>query len=87
VVQKNKKIVFYAFFGHLGPLNGPKKIHKGPQVGGMYGPMSKLKNKPLTKALGPFFQDKWSKSTRKTICEIFEKQPLPPSLGIPDISR
>jgi hypothetical protein len=35
-------------------LNGPKKVIKGPQVGGTYDPMSKLKNKPLTKLLGPF---------------------------------
>jgi hypothetical protein len=26
--------------------NGHKKVHKGPQVGRMYGPMSKIKNKP-----------------------------------------
>jgi hypothetical protein len=46
------------FFLHFGaiwaPLNGPKKVPKNPQVGGGYGPMSKLKNKPLAKLLGPF---------------------------------
>jgi hypothetical protein len=31
----------------------------------MYGPMYKLKNKPLTKSLGPFFYEKWYKITRK----------------------
>jgi hypothetical protein len=31
----------------------------------MYGPMSKLKNKQLTKLLGPLFKAKWSKTTRK----------------------
>jgi hypothetical protein len=33
---------------------GPKKVLKGSQVGGTYGPMSKLKNKPLSELLGPF---------------------------------
>jgi hypothetical protein len=31
----------------------------------MYGPMSKFKDKPLTKSSGPFFQVKWSKVIRK----------------------
>jgi hypothetical protein len=31
----------------------------------MYGQTSKLKNKPLTKSLGPLFQQKLSKTTRK----------------------
>jgi hypothetical protein len=34
--------------------NQPKKIPKGLQVGKMYGAMSKLKKKPLTRALGAF---------------------------------
>jgi hypothetical protein len=45
--------------------NGRKKVLKGPQVGGIYDPMSKHKNKPLTKSLGPFLRDKWSNTTRK----------------------
>jgi hypothetical protein len=32
----------------------PKQIYKGPQSGKMYGPMSELKNKPLTKSSGAF---------------------------------
>jgi hypothetical protein len=51
-----RKQVCYAVFHHFGaPPNGPEKIDKGPQVGRMYGLMSELKNKPLTKYLGPFF--------------------------------
>jgi hypothetical protein len=60
---------FIPLFYHFGAIweapNGPKKVLKGPQVGGMYDPMSKLKNKPLTKSIGPFLQEKWSKTTRK----------------------
>jgi hypothetical protein len=56
----------FSFFGAIwAPPNQPKKVPKGLQVGGMYGRMSKLKNKPLTKALGTFLYKKWSKSTRK----------------------
>jgi hypothetical protein len=29
--------------------------------------MSKPENKPLTKLLGPFFQEKWSETTRKQV--------------------
>jgi hypothetical protein len=42
---------FILFFHHFGaiwaPPNRPKKVLKGPQVGTMYDPMSKHKNKPL----------------------------------------
>jgi hypothetical protein len=31
-----------------------KKVVKGPQVGGMYDPMSWLENKLLTESIGPF---------------------------------
>jgi hypothetical protein len=40
------------------PPNGIKKAHKDPQVGEIYGPKYKLRNKPLTRSLGPFFQEK-----------------------------
>jgi hypothetical protein len=47
------------FFLHFeaiwAPSNGPKMVDKGPQVGGMYGLMTKLKNESLTQSLGPFF--------------------------------
>jgi hypothetical protein len=33
----------------------------------MYDPMSKHKNKLLTKSLGPFLQEKWYKITRKQV--------------------
>jgi hypothetical protein len=32
----------------------------------MYSPMSKLKNKPQTKPLGPLFEEIWSITTRNT---------------------
>jgi hypothetical protein len=41
------------FWGIWAPKNGPKKVLKGPQVSGMYAPMSKLENKPLIKSVGP----------------------------------
>jgi hypothetical protein len=38
----------------------------------MYGPMFKLKNKPLTKSLCPFFLEKWSKTTKTVfLCCFF----------------
>jgi len=56
IVQNNQKKGFCAVFGHFGaPPNGPKKIHKVPQLSGMSRPMSELKNKPLTRSLGLFF--------------------------------
>jgi hypothetical protein len=42
------------FWGIWATPNGIKKLLKGPQVGVMYGPMSKLKKKPLNKSIGPF---------------------------------
>ena len=55
MIQNNQKIVFSVlFWGIWAPLNGPKKVLKGLQVGVMYGPMSKLKKKPLNKSIGPF---------------------------------
>jgi hypothetical protein len=46
---------FMLFFATRAPPNGNKKVLKGPQLGGMYGLMSNLKNNPLTKSLGPLF--------------------------------
>jgi hypothetical protein len=48
------------------PPNGPKKILKVPQVGGMSLPMSDLKNKPLTKSLGLFFLREIIQNNQKT---------------------
>jgi hypothetical protein len=54
-IQKTGLMMFFDHFGAIyGPLNGLKKVNKGLQMGGMYDSMSKLKNKPLTKLLGPF---------------------------------
>jgi hypothetical protein len=59
MVRNNQKTGFYAGFFHFGaiwaPSNGPEKVPKGPQIGRRYDLMSKLKNKPVTKLLGPFF--------------------------------
>jgi hypothetical protein len=45
--ESGPKQVSLAVFGHFEAiwttLNGPQKVDKGPQVGGMYGLMSKLK--------------------------------------------
>jgi hypothetical protein len=42
-------------FGAIWALkNGPKKVLEGQLVGGTYGLITELKNKPLTKLLGPF---------------------------------
>jgi hypothetical protein len=65
MAQNNQRIVFDVVFGNWGTQNGPKKVNIGPQVGGMYGPMSELKNKPLTKSGCPIFQEKWSKTTKE----------------------
>jgi hypothetical protein len=42
------------FWGIWAPPNGPKKVHKGPRLGEMYLPVSKLENKPLTKSIARF---------------------------------
>jgi hypothetical protein len=56
--KTTRKLFSYAafvFFGAIWALpNQPKKVPKGLKVGDMYGPMSKLENKPLTKVLGAF---------------------------------
>jgi hypothetical protein len=71
MVQNNQKQLFYADFCRLGaiwaPQNGPKKVDKGLHVGGMCGPLYKVKNKPLNKSLGLFLEEKWSKATIKKI--------------------
>jgi hypothetical protein len=53
-----RKWVFMLFWGIWAPPKGPIEVLKGLQVGGMYVPMSKLENKPLTKSIGPFLQEK-----------------------------
>jgi hypothetical protein len=57
--KTTRKSFVYAVLGQFGairaPPHGQKKVVKGPQVGGMYGSMLKLKNKPLTRSSGPFF--------------------------------
>jgi hypothetical protein len=75
MVQNNQKTGFCTVFSHFGaiwaPPDGPKKVLKGPQVGGRFGPMSKLRNMPVTKLLGPFFWEKWSKTTKTGFYAVF----------------
>jgi hypothetical protein len=71
MVRNNQKTGFYAvFFLHCmaiwAPPNRPKKVAKGSQVGGRYGPTSKLNNKHLTKLLGPFFLGDMVRNNQKT---------------------
>jgi hypothetical protein len=59
-------MLFFCYFEAIWATpNGPKKVLKGLQVECMYSFMYKLKNKPITKSLSPFFQEKWSKTTTK----------------------
>jgi hypothetical protein len=59
MVRNNQKTGLYAVFSHFGatwaPPKGPEKVLEDSQVGGTYGPMSKLNDKPLTQLLGPSF--------------------------------
>jgi hypothetical protein len=63
--MKPKNVLFLSVLGHLGTPNGPKKVHRGPQVGRMYVPIFRLENRPLTISISPFFKKKWSGATRK----------------------
>jgi hypothetical protein len=53
------------FLAILGPLRYPKIYKKGPQVSRMFGPMSALKNKPLTKSLLHSFRRNGPKQPEK----------------------
>jgi hypothetical protein len=49
-------MLFSCYFEAIrAPPNRPKKVLKGLQVEYMYNLMYKLKNKGITKPLGPFF--------------------------------
>jgi hypothetical protein len=75
VSNKPENRFFILFSFHLGanwaPLNDPRKVNKGLQVGKMYGPIAKLTNKPITKSLGPFFKEKWSVTTKKQLIILY----------------
>jgi hypothetical protein len=49
------------FWGIWAPPNGPKNVYKGPQMGGMHGPISCLENKALTKSIDSFCRRKGPK--------------------------
>jgi hypothetical protein len=53
MVQNNQKMVFLCCFAAFGQLNRPKTLCKGPQVVGMYIPMSKLENGPTNQIISP----------------------------------
>jgi hypothetical protein len=67
MVQTTRNILNYILLLTIfGPFRHPKmdqKEFKGPQVGGMYGPMSKYEDKPLNKLLGPLLLERWSETT------------------------
>jgi hypothetical protein len=44
--KTTKKSFFMLLLAICAPPDGHKKVHKHPQAGGIYGPMSKIKNKP-----------------------------------------
>jgi hypothetical protein len=53
-MEKPENKFFCAVLGHLGTPKWTKKVLKGPQVGGMYVPMSRIEHKLVTKSKGPF---------------------------------
>jgi hypothetical protein len=67
MARKNKFKLFVPFLTILGRAQmDPKTIYKDPQVGRIYGPLSELKNKPLTKLLGPFLLEETIQNNQKT---------------------
>jgi hypothetical protein len=59
--------MFY-FFNILGLFGHSYLDHNRYTNTYRYGKMSKHKNKLQTKSFGPFFQEIWSKTTRKQVC-------------------
>jgi hypothetical protein len=76
---KNRKLVFRLFLAILGPYefpsNGSRKVYKGLQVVGMYGPMCEPKHNLLKKSLDPFLYDELFKTTRKQYVTIVKNTP------------
>jgi hypothetical protein len=70
IVRNNQKTDFHDAFSHFGsiwaPPNGPKWVPEDSQVGGMYGSMSELRNKPLTKLFVCRIKRYGSEHCRKT---------------------
>jgi hypothetical protein len=52
-------------WGIWAPPNGPKKVHKGLQVGGMYVSMCKLENEPPNQIIKPIFVGKIGQNNQK----------------------
>jgi hypothetical protein len=55
------------FLAIWAPSNVPKKVHEGPQVGGMYDPMPALEKRPLTKSLDPIFLGEMVQNNQKIV--------------------
>jgi hypothetical protein len=59
-------MLFFLFWNYLGTPNGPQNVLKGPQVGGTYGPMFKLKNKPPNQIIRPILLGEMVRDDQKT---------------------
>jgi hypothetical protein len=69
MVQNYQKRGFCATFGqYWGTPKWTEKDTQSPTSGRI---VSDLKNKPLTKSLGPFFREKWSETTVKQLFQQF----------------
>jgi hypothetical protein len=63
-----KQVFMLGIFPCGGPLGTPKWIQKGTQRPACGQDVwANVKNKPLTKLLGPFFKEKWSIKNRKQV--------------------
>jgi hypothetical protein len=65
-----KQVLCWAFYFHFralwAPQNGTKEVLEGQQVGGTYGPMSELKNKPPYKIIRVFHLGEVVRNNQKT---------------------
>jgi hypothetical protein len=72
MVKNNQKNSFYAVLGYFGAILEAskrlkvKRVYKGPKMSRIYGPMSKRKNKPLTKSL--WTQKRYAKDCKSSKC-------------------
>jgi hypothetical protein len=72
MVQNNQITGFSCcFWGNFGTPKWTKKVHKGPQVGRMYGLMCKLKNKPLTNHYAQSFRRNGPKQQKQFSNAVF----------------
>ena len=69
--KTTRKQFLCCFFAIGAPPNGPREVPKGPQVGGMYGPMSKNENKPQPKPLDHSYKRNGPKQPEKSLLCCF----------------